>query len=821
MEGAWITLILLCLAGCLSGPVLGTLALVRTRGLKRSMRRLAQLESDVAMLRRTAKTPAGTSRPAPEPAAPTAGTAVVPTATARPVVRRQRPAPSAPPARSLEWERWIGIRGAAVLGGVALSLAGLLFFKYTIEQGLISPALRVALAAIAGSGCIAGSLVLRSRGYRYAADGVAGAGIVILYSAFWAAHVLYGLIGMVPAFALMILVTTACCLLSLRGASMLVAVLGLIGGFATPLLLSSGVDRPLGLFGYVLLLDLGLLTLGAKRGWPALGLLSLGGTFLLEGLWMGRNMGPDRLLLGLGMLAVVALVYTTAGALVDPRSRRAGWAWSQASAILFPFAFALHFAAHVDLAPRLVPIAVLLGVLSLAACWLAKRRRWPGLAVAAAAADVGVVGAWLLRHTAASSWELIAVVGGLTLVLHLFGWLDGDRRGANLGGLVGSIGFFILLLAAAASASGVPPWPWIVAWSGLAAILYAEGSGAGRAALQLLAAAGLGTGLSLLHLRHFHDPSFPAATTYLASIVAAALIAHAVGLIRRDGVVRTWAYRAAAVLPLLSLLLLSGSPLLRSLGPWSALLFPLALGLIGVQAATRLGSGAWYGAAVVTTALAHASWSFTTGLATHTADAKAALLVQFAAVILFTGRLFLGSTPLAGERLGRYAAALAGPLWFLPMKAMFEQAFGDAAIGLLPLALGAIAVAATFAAHGIDLPDAERRATLAWFWAVGLGFVAVAIPLQLEREWITVAWALYALSLLGLGLFRRVQGLRWASLALLMASIVRAFLHDLGHLQDLYRVGSLVGLAVSLITVSLLYQRFVLGDGRETPQNAG
>ena len=37
----------------------------------------------------------------------------------------------------------------------------------------------------------------------------------------------------------------------------------------------------------------------------------------------------------------------------------------------------------------------------------------------------------------------------------------------------------------------------------------------------------------------------------------------------------------------------------------------------------------------------------------------------------------------------------------------------------------------------------------------------------------------------------------------------KVFLHDLGELEDLYRVGSLVGLAVSLIVVSLVYQRFV------------
>jgi uncharacterized membrane protein len=83
-----------------------------------------------------------------------------------------------------------------------------------------------------------------------------------------------------------------------------------------------------------------------------------------------------------------------------------------------------------------------------------------------------------------------------------------------------------------------------------------------------------------------------------------------------------------------------------------------------------------------------------------------------------------------------------------------------------------------------------------------------------QRLTISIAWATYALLLLGLGMHRDAQGLRWVSLAFLLVTIVKVFLYDLGHLQDLYRVASLAGLAVSLILVSLLYQRFVLRSSR-------
>jgi uncharacterized membrane protein len=74
---------------------------------------------------------------------------------------------------------------------------------------------------------------------------------------------------------------------------------------------------------------------------------------------------------------------------------------------------------------------------------------------------------------------------------------------------------------------------------------------------------------------------------------------------------------------------------------------------------------------------------------------------------------------------------------------------------------------------------------------------------------LSIAWTLYALALLALGVARRRSGLRWVSLGLLLLTLAKVFLFDLGTVGGLFRVASLVGLALSLISVSLLYQRFV------------
>jgi hypothetical protein len=74
---------------------------------------------------------------------------------------------------------------------------------------------------------------------------------------------------------------------------------------------------------------------------------------------------------------------------------------------------------------------------------------------------------------------------------------------------------------------------------------------------------------------------------------------------------------------------------------------------------------------------------------------------------------------------------------------------------------------------------------------------------------LSLGWVVYAVTLLGLGMARDSSALRWLSLGFLVLSIGKVFLYDLGELHDLYRVASLVGLAISLILVSLAYQRFV------------
>ena len=97
----------------------------------------------------------------------------------------------------------------------------------------------------------------------------------MLYLTLYFAWDYYKLFPPVVAFVAMILVTAAMLAIAVGRDSQRVALLGLIGGFATPLLASQGQDEQVVLFSYLLILDAGLLVLARARAWRGLEPLAL------------------------------------------------------------------------------------------------------------------------------------------------------------------------------------------------------------------------------------------------------------------------------------------------------------------------------------------------------------------------------------------------------------------------------------------------------------------------------------------------------------------------------------------------------------------
>jgi uncharacterized membrane protein len=161
---------------------------------------------------------------------------------------------------------WL-VRGAVLLLLIALGF----FVKYSHERNLISPELRIAFTVLVGLGIIAaGCKLFKSARYRLIGLGLSGIGTVTLYFAIFAAASIYKLLPGPVAFGLMILITVFGALLALRQNALFVALIAVIGGYATPVMLSTGSKHLPELFAYLLLIGAGALFLAFYRNWRLL-----------------------------------------------------------------------------------------------------------------------------------------------------------------------------------------------------------------------------------------------------------------------------------------------------------------------------------------------------------------------------------------------------------------------------------------------------------------------------------------------------------------------------------------------------------------------
>ncbi|MEM7482900.1 MAG: DUF2339 domain-containing protein [Acidobacteriota bacterium] len=866
----------------------------------------------------------------------------------------------------VDWEQWIGIRGAAVLGGLVLALAGLFFVKHSIDAGWISPSVRVALALLSGAVCLGLSTALARR-YRTTSNALGGTGLVLLYAGCWAGHVLYDLVNAGVAFGAMTLVTLLGGWLAWRRRSQVMAVLGLLGGFATPAFLSSLEDQPVQVFGYLLLLDVGLLFLGARRRWPVLGGLAMAGTLLYQVIWLLRGGSDERFFLSLAVIGLFGLLFAASTVVAGERRDRLAGGWrSGVVALLGAFALAGMLAFQGDaLATHLLAYSGLLALLGLVAQSLSVMNRSSVLGLGAAAASVVSLGAVLALHidllgagTRALSFSLVAVAFALpVLVLRRWKpqWPLG--QGALAAALVGGgLAGFSLLAAWAQPASSYITW-LVVAL--VAAVLHiALALVSGRTFLVTLAGLGLGFGLATTRGL---DVSAPLPVAAGAGLLG--LLANFLPLPEKwQKPVQRGALFVLA-LPFLGLAMVWGSPFTLAETGWAILGWTLLLAI----GAARWRSGWVY---ALTVALAAFVTLSATLRGVYELDYAASPFTIVGGLLLFVALLvgwpFVWRRRFAETPFAWYGAVAALPLFALSLSIWLHRQEFENRWGVLAFCLALIAGGAFFFARrlGTDAPAQRDRASIG-FGAVGLCFAGAAIALFLGVQWITVAlalqgvalvglwrrfdhpvlkylslalsaaatlrlvagpwtlrdlagpdqllfngisytylvpavalvlglywmqpleaararaterflyrsgrawgakalggaalgvvftwinliivnafrsgpelvwaagrnatrdltqslaWTVFAVTLLVLGIALRSKGLRWASLIFLILTIGKVFLFDLGELQDLYRVASLVGLAVALILVSLVYQRFVFKDSGEDDPREG
>jgi uncharacterized membrane protein len=196
------------------------------------------------------------------------------------------PPPSQPGETDVEsmiagrWFNYVGI--------LAVGLATTFFLKYAFDNNWIGPGGRVTIGLLVGAAMYPLSQWVYKRGYQYYSEGLAGLGAGILYLSVWAGWHYYHIFPQSYAFPLMIAITAATAAVAYGRDSERIAVLALIGGLLTPILVSTGANEEVALFSYVLVLAGGMLAIAWVKKWKWIVPLQFAGTLLYFSSWYGE-----------------------------------------------------------------------------------------------------------------------------------------------------------------------------------------------------------------------------------------------------------------------------------------------------------------------------------------------------------------------------------------------------------------------------------------------------------------------------------------------------------------------------------------------------
>jgi uncharacterized membrane protein len=208
-----------------------------------------------------------------------------PPASAGPHLVTEHPAPSL--------ESRVGSQYLNRAGIIAL-LFGVAFFLHWAFTNHWIGGIALLIIGLAGGAAIigVGEWFLR-REYQLFGFSLQGLGIAALYLTLWAAFQFYGVLPAGIAFAGMLVITAATALVAVLRNSEALAVLAAVGGFATPLLLSTGQNAETELFSYLVLLCAGMLLTLAARPWRNLLLSCFLGCFAVTAIWFFSYYGKQ------------------------------------------------------------------------------------------------------------------------------------------------------------------------------------------------------------------------------------------------------------------------------------------------------------------------------------------------------------------------------------------------------------------------------------------------------------------------------------------------------------------------------------------------
>ncbi|MCA9731780.1 DUF2339 domain-containing protein [candidate division KSB1 bacterium] len=202
--------------------------------------------------------------------------------------KQSAPKESKPSRFKTDLEKFIGENLINKIGIVVIVFGVAIGAKYAIDNQLISPLVRIILGYLVGLSLFGVAVKLKKDYHNFSAVLLSGS-MAIEYFITYAAYSFYSLLPQSLAFALMVIFTVFTVLASLRYQQQVIALLGLVGSYAVPFLLSENSDRIGILFTYIAILNIGILVIAVQKHWKALNFFAFIFTWLTYGTWVAEE----------------------------------------------------------------------------------------------------------------------------------------------------------------------------------------------------------------------------------------------------------------------------------------------------------------------------------------------------------------------------------------------------------------------------------------------------------------------------------------------------------------------------------------------------
>jgi uncharacterized membrane protein len=206
-----------------------------------------------------------------------------------------------PPRKKTDFEQFIGEKLISIVG-IAILVLGIFFsVKWAIDRHLISDAGKVMIGLVSGTILIAVAHRL-AKNYRAFSSILVGGGIAVFYFSIYEAYQTYHLLSQTAAFVVMILITLLAVILSIIYNKKELAIIAIVGGFCTPFFVSDGSGNYQVLFSYLLILNIGMFVLAYFKKWNLVNIICYAFTMILFAGWVGNSFDETKGHAGGGLL---------------------------------------------------------------------------------------------------------------------------------------------------------------------------------------------------------------------------------------------------------------------------------------------------------------------------------------------------------------------------------------------------------------------------------------------------------------------------------------------------------------------------------------